>query len=134
MGKRLKYLLLLPLVFLLVACGATESDPLGLIGNTFAVENLRTNKHYSRVTITEPTEESNDTIYAVGVTENGQEDQQVMEISEEPDETGYHLVKWGDKTYYAGRVEEEIYFWFQNQPDELGSTVDRDYVLKLTEE
>lgn len=134
MKKKLRYLLLLPLLFVLVACGAAESDPLGLVGNTFSVENLRTNKDYSKVTVTEPTEENNNMIYAVGLLENGKEIQQVMEISEEPDETGYHLVKWGDKTYYAEREDNTIYFWFTHNPDEIGSMDENHYVLKLTEE
>ena len=57
-----------------------------------------------------------------------------MKVAEEPDETGYYLVEWGDKTYYAGRIEEDVYFWFRNEPEELGSVENRDYVLKLTEE
>ena len=57
-----------------------------------------------------------------------------MTVAAEPDETGYYLVEWGDKTYYAGRIDEEVYFWFQSEPDELGSVENRDYVLKLTEE
>ena len=57
-----------------------------------------------------------------------------MTVAAEPDETGYYLVEWGDKTYYVGRVDEEVYFWFTHNPDEIGSTEKNEYVLKLTEE
>ena len=93
-------------------------DPLELVGNTFSVENLRTNKDYATVTFTAEEEK----IYATGLAENGETvASEVVEVAEEPDETDYYLVEWGDKTYYAGRIEDDVYFWFTNNPDELGS-------------
>ena len=131
MRKRVLFAMVLPLLLLLVACGPTVNDPLKLIGHTFQVENLRTNKDYDTVTI----EAEGEVIQAVGATQgDGETVSEVMMIAEEPDETGYYLVEWGDKTYYAGRVDGEVYFWFRNEPEELGSVENRDYVLKLTEE
>ena len=131
MKKRIGYVLLLSLFFLFAACGTTVKDPLELVGKTFSVENLRTNKDYATVNFTAEEEK----IYATGLTENGETlASEVVEVAEEPDETGYYLVEWGDKTYYAGRVDEEVYFWFTHNPDEIGSTEKNEYVLKLTEE
>ena len=50
--KRIGYVLLLSLFFLFAACGTTVKDPLELVGKTFSVENLRTNKDYATVTFT----------------------------------------------------------------------------------
>ena len=131
MRKKMLFALVLPLLLLLVACGPKVNDPLELIGHTFQVENLRTNKDYDTVTI----DAEGEAIQAVGATKgDGETVSEVMTIAEEPDETGYYLVEWGDKTYYAGRVDGEVYFWFRNEPEELGSLENRDYVLKLTEE
>ena len=131
MRKKMLFALVLPLLLLLVACGPKVNDPLELIGHTFQVENLRTNKDYDTVTI----DAEGEAIQAVGATKgDGETVSEVMTIAEEPDETGYYLVEWGDKTYYAGRVDGEVYFWFRNEPEELGSVENRDYVLKLTEE
>ena len=131
MRKRVLFAMVLPLLLLLVACGPKVNDPLELIGHTFQVENLRTNKDYDTVTI----EAEGEVIQAVGATQgDGETVTEVMTVAVEPDETGYYLVEWGDKTYYAGRIDEEVYFWFQSEPDELGSVENRDYVLKLTEE
>ena len=131
MRKRVLFAMVLPLLLLLVACGPKVNDPLELIGHTFQVENLRTNKDYDTVTI----EAEGELILAV-VAMYGDclSVSDVMIIAEGPDETGYYLVEWGDKTYYAGRVDGEVYFWFRNEPEELGSVENRDYVLKLTEE
>lgn len=131
MKKRIGYVLLLSLFFLFAACGTTVKDPLELVGKTFSVENLRTNKDYATVTFTAEGEK----IYATGLAENGETlASEVVKVAEEPDETDYYLVEWGDKTYYAGRIEDDVYFWFQNEPEELGSVENRDYILKLTEE
>ena len=131
MRKRMLYEIVFPLLLLLTACGPKVKDPLELIGHTFQVENLRTNKEFDTVTI----DAEGEAIQAVGATKgDGETVSEVMMIAEEPDETGYYLVEWGDKTYYAGRVDGEVYFWFQNEPEELGSVENRDYVLKLTEE
>ena len=131
MRKRVLFAMVLPLLLLLVACGPKVNDPLELIGHTFQVENLRTNKDYDTVT----SEAEGEVIQAVGATQgDGETVSEVMMIAEEPDETGYYLVEWGDKTYYAGRVNEEVYFWFTHNPDEIGSTEKNEYVLKLTEE
>ena len=131
MRKRVLYAIVFPLLLLLVACAPKVNDPLELIGHTFQVENLRTNKDYDTVTI----EAEGEAIQAVGATQgDGETVTEVMTVAVEPDETGYYLVEWGDKTYYAGRVDGEVYFWFRNEPEELGSVENRDYVLKLTEE
>ena len=131
MRKKMLFALVLPLLLLLVACGPKVNDPLELIGHTFLVENLRTNKDYDTVTIAAEGE----VIQSVGATQgDGETVTEVMTVAVEPDETGYYLVEWGDKTYYAGRVDGEVYFWFRNEPEELGSVENRDYVLKLTEE
>ena len=131
MRKRVLYAIVFPLLLLLVACAPKVNDPLELIGHTFQVENLRTNKDYDTVTI----EAEGEVIQAVGATQgDGETVTEVMTVAVEPDETGYYLVEWGDKTYYAGRVDEEIYFWFTHNPDEIGSTEKNEYVLKLTEE
>ena len=131
MRKRVLFAMVLPLLLLLVACGPKVNDPLELIVHTFQVENLRTNKDYDTVTI----EAEGEVIQAVGATQgDGETVTEVMTVAVEPDETGYYLVEWGDKTYYAGRVDGEVYFWFRNEPEELGSVENRDYVLKLTEE
>ena len=131
MRKRMLYAIVFPLLLLLTACGPKVKDPLELIGHTFQVEILRTNKDYDTVTI----DAEGEAIQAVGATKgDGETVSEVMTIAEEPDETGYYLVEWGDKTYYAGRVDGEVYFWFRNEPEELGSVENRDYVLKLTEE
>ena len=131
MRKRVLYAIVFPLLLLLVACAPKVNDPLELIGHTFQVENLRTNKDYDTVTI----EAEGEAIQAVGATKgDGETVSEVMTIAEEPDETGYYLVEWGDKTYYAGRVDGEVYFWFTHNPDEIGSTEKNEYVLKLTEE
>ena len=131
MRKRMLYAIVFPLLLLLTACGPKVKDPLELIGHTFQVENLRTNKDYDTVTI----DAEGEAIQAVGATKgDGETVSEVMTIAEEPDETGYYLGEWGDKTYYSGRVDGEVYFWFQNEPEELGSVENRDYVLKLTEE
>jgi len=121
--KRIGYVLLLSLFFLFVACGTTVKDPLELVGKTFSVENLRTNKDYAAVTFTAEEEK----IYATGLAENG-------ETLASEDKTDYYLVEWGEKTYYAGRIEDDVYFWFTHNPDEIGSTAKNEYVLKLTEE
>ena len=131
MRIKVLFAIVLPLLLLLVACGPKVDDPLELIGHTFQVENLRTNKDYDTVTI----EAEGEVIQAVGATQgDGETVTEVMTVAVEPDETGYYLVEWGDKTYYAGRVDGEVYFWFRNEPEELGSVENRDYVLKLTEE
>jgi hypothetical protein len=131
MRKRVLYAIVFPLLLLLVACAPKVNDPLELIGHTFQVENLRTNKDYDTVTI----EAEGEAIQAVGATQgDGETVSEVMTVAAEPDETGYYLVEWGDKTYYAGRVDEEVYFWFTHNPDEIGSTEKNEYVLKLTEE
>ena len=131
MRKRVLYAIVFPLLLLLVACAPKVNDPLELIGHTFQVENLRTNKDYDTVTI----EAEGEAIQAVGATQgDGETVSEVMTVAAEPDETGYYLVEWGDKTYYAGRVDEEIYFWFTHNPDEIGSTEKNEYVLKLIEE
>ena len=131
MRKRVLYAIVFPLLLLLVACAPKVNDPLELIGHTFQVENLRTNKDYDTVTI----EAEGEVIQAVGATQgDGETVSEVMTVAVEPDETGYYLVEWGDKTYYAGRVDEEVYFWFTHNPDEIGSTEKNEYVLKLTEE
>ena len=131
MRKRVLYAIVFPLLLLLVACAPKVNDPLELIGHTFQVENLRTNKDYDTVTI----ESEGEAIQAVGATQGDVETvSEVMTVAAEPDETGYYLVEWGDKTYYAGRVDEEVYFWFTHNPDEIGSTEKNEYVLKLTEE
>ena len=131
MRKRVLFAMVLPVLLLLVACGPKVNDPLELIGHTFQVENLRTNKDYDTVTI----ESEGEVIQAVGARQgDGETVTEVMTVAVEPDETGYYLVEWGDKTYYAGRVDGEVYFWFRNEPEELGSVENRDYVLKLTEE
>ena len=110
MKKRIGYVLLLALFFLFAACGTTVKDPLELVGKTFSVENLRTNKDYATVTFTAEEEK----IYATGLAENGETlASEVVEVAEEPDETSYYLVEWGEKTYYAGRIEDDIYFWFR---------------------
>lgn len=134
MKKKLRYLLLLPLLFLLVACGGQDTDSLGMTGNTFTVDNKRTDKDYSTVTITEP-EGNSEITYAVGLLENGRgEEKEVITIPEEPEENGYYLVTWGRYDYLAERIDNEIYFWFTHNPDEIGSTEENHYVLKLTEE
>jgi hypothetical protein len=131
MRKRVLYAIVFPLLLLLVACAPKVNDPLELIGHTFQVENLRTNKDYDTVTI----EAEGEAIQAVGATQgDGETVSEVMTVAAEPDETGYYLVEWGDKTYYAGRVDEEVYFWFTHNPDEIGSTEKNEYVLKLIEE
>ena len=131
MRKRVLYAIVFPLLLLLVACAPKVNDPLELIGHTFQVENLRTNKDYDTVTI----EAEGEVIQAVGATQgDGETVTEVMTVAVEPDETGYYLVEWGDKTYYAGRVDEEVYFWFTHNPDEIGSTEKNEYVLKLIEE
>ena len=131
MRKRVLYAIVFPLLLLLVACAPKVNDPLELIGHTFQVENLRTNKDYDTVKIVAEGE----AIQAVGATQgDGKTVSEVMTVAAEPDETGYYLVEWGDKTYYAGRVDEEVYFWFTHNPDEIGSTEKNEYVLKLTEE
>ena len=131
MKKRIGYVLLLSLFFLFAACGTTVKDPLELVGKTFSVENLRTNKDYATVTFTAEEEK----IYATGLAENGETlASEVVEVAEEPDETSYYLVEWGEKTYYAGRIEDDVYFWFTHNPDEIGSTAKNEYVLKLIEE
>ena len=61
--KRIGYVLLLSLFFLFAACGTTAKDPLELVGKTFSVENLRTNKDYATVTFTAEEEK----IYATGL-------------------------------------------------------------------
>ena len=53
---------------------------------------------------------------------------EVMTVAVEPDETGYYLVEWGDKTYYAGRVDGILLV--THNPDEMGST-ENEYVLKV---
>ena len=131
MKKRIGYVLLLSLFFLFAACGTTVKDPLELVGKTFSVENLRTNKDYATVTFMAEEEK----IYATGLAENGETlASEVVEVAEEPDETSYYLVEWGEKTYYAGRIEDDIYFWFTHNPDGIGSTAKNEYVLKLIEE
>lgn len=131
MRKRVLYAIVFPFLLLLVACAPKVNDPLELIGHTFQVENLRTNKDYDTVTI----EAEGEAIQAVGATQgDGETVSEVMTVAAEPDETGYYLVEWGDKTYYAGRVDEEVYFWFTHNPDEIGSTEKNEYVLKLIEE
>ena len=105
MKKRIGYVLLLSLFFLFAACGTTVKDPLELVGNTFSVENLRTNKDYTTVTFTAEKEK----IYATGLAEKGETvGSEVVEGAEEPDETIYYLVEWGEKSYYAGRIEDGI--------------------------
>ena len=78
------------------------NDPLELIGHTFQVENLRTNKDYDTVKIVAEGE----AIQAVGAPQgDGKTVSEVMTVAAEPDETGYFLVEWGVKTYYAVRVD-----------------------------